>query len=167
MAILFRTLVYGSLFVAALLVLLPARLLEWSGIGRPSHVGAVQVAGLVVLGIGAVLAAWCVLAFPLVGRGTPAPFDPPRRLVTSGPYRWVRNPMYVGAVLSLTGAALYYGSIVLAAYGVAFLLAAHLFVTAYEERALQRTFGAEYEAYRARVGRWLPRLPRLPRPRRG
>lgn len=153
---LIRSLTYGSLFVAVLLVFLPARVLEWSGIARPSGIGALQVVGgLVVVG-GAAVAVWCVATFVLVGRGTPAPFDPPRRLVVSGPYRWVRNPMYLGAATALLGAALFYESLALAGYAILFLAVAHLFVKKYEEPTLARTFGAEYEAYRARVGRWLP-----------
>ena len=65
---------------------------------------------------GGALALWCILAFALVGKGTPAPFDPPRRLVVAGPYRYVRNPMYIGAGLALTGAAMFYGSLRLLSY---------------------------------------------------
>ncbi len=154
---LIRTLTYASLFVALLLVFVPARLLEWSGVVRPHDTGAAQVVGLTIAVLGGALAAWCVLTFALVGRGTPAPFDPPRRLVVSGPYRRLRNPMYVGAVLALAGAALFYESAVLFGYAAVFFLVAHLFVTLYEEPALKRTFGPEYDAYRARAGRWLPR----------
>jgi protein-S-isoprenylcysteine O-methyltransferase Ste14 len=155
--VLLRSLTYGSLFVALLLVLLPARVLEWSGITRPAGMGVAQWAGGTIAMGGAALAVWCVLTFWLVGRGTPAPFDPPRRLVVSGPYRWVRNPMYLGAVAALMGAALYYGSVALAGYGVLFFALAHVFVRAYEEPTLRRTFGAAFEAYRHHVGRWLPR----------
>ena len=151
-----RSLTYGSLFVAVLLVFLPARVLEWTGIARPSGLGPLQVMGGMVVVAGAALAVWCVATFALVGRGTPAPFDSPRRLVVSGPYRWVRNPMYLGAVTALLGAALFYESLALAGYAAVFLAVAHLFVKGYEEPTLARTFGAEYEAYRRRVGRWLP-----------
>jgi protein-S-isoprenylcysteine O-methyltransferase Ste14 len=108
---------------------------------------------------GGALALWCIVTFALAGRGTPAPFDPPRKLVVQGPYRYVRNPMYVGAVLALCGAALFYRSIPLFGYAALFLLATHLFVVVYEEPTLARLFGSEYEKYRARVGRWLPRGP--------
>jgi len=95
-----------------------------------------------------------------MGRGTPAVFDPPLRLVVRGPYRFVRNPMYLGAGLALGGAALLYRSIPLLLYGAGFLIATHLFVVFYEEPHLTRMFGLEYRAYRDRVRRWLPRLPR-------
>ena len=152
-----RAATYATLFIGLLLVLVPARILERSGIVRPVELGAVEYAGLIVGVAGGALALWCIVTFALVGRGTPAPFDPPRKLVAQGPYRYVRNPMYVGAGLALCGAALFYRSIPLVGYAALFLLATHLFVVGYEEPTLGRLFGAEYEEYRARVGRWLPR----------
>jgi protein-S-isoprenylcysteine O-methyltransferase Ste14 len=157
MGLLVRALTYTTLFVGLVLVFVPARLLEWSGVTPTGERGLAQVAGIVVGVLGACLAAWCVLTISLVGRGTPAPFDPPRRLVGVGPYRWTRNPMYGGAALALAGAALYYESPALLAYLAIFLLATHLLVLGYEEPTLRRLFGASYEAYCQRVGRWWPR----------
>jgi protein-S-isoprenylcysteine O-methyltransferase Ste14 len=111
-----------------------------------------------VIGIlGAALALWCVVTFVFVGRGTPAPFDPPRRLVVAGPYRYVRNPMYLGAGLALSGAALFYLSMGLLSYALIFLLTMHLFMVWYEEPALTALFGIEYKTYCREVRRWLPR----------
>jgi protein-S-isoprenylcysteine O-methyltransferase Ste14 len=154
--ILARTLTYAALFVGLLLVFLPARVLDWSGIVRPAGMGPAQLGGLVVAGSGTLLALWCVLTFSLLGRGTPAPFDPPRRLVVRGPYRYLRNPMYLGAGLALAGAALFYRSWALLGYCGLFLLTSHLFVRTYEEPTLQRLFGPEYAAYCNRVRRWIP-----------
>jgi len=155
-AILIRAITYASLFVGFMLVFLPMRVLQRAGIGRAPGFGAAQVAGVVLVAIGAAVALWCILTFALVGRGTPAPFDPPRRLVMRGPYRFVRNPMYLGASLALGGAALFYQSIALLAYTTGFLWVAHLFVRFYEEPTLRRNFGAEYEFYAGRVRRWWP-----------
>ena len=135
---------------------LPARVLSWSGIIRPASIGAAQVVGMVVGAMGAVLALWCVGAFVVIGRGTPAPFDPPRRLVVVGPYRLVRNPMYMGAGLALTGAALFYGSWALLGYCAVFVFVTNLFVVMYEEPTLRATFGAAYLRYCERVRRWWP-----------
>ena len=154
---LIRGLTYGTLFVGVLLVFVPARLLERSGVTGPATIGVVEVAGAAVTVLGALLALWCVVTFAFVGRGTPAPFDPPRRLVTGGPYRFVRNPMYVGAGLALAGAAAFYRSLPLLAYTLLFGLVTHLFVVWYEEPTLRRLFGAEYDAYLRRVRRWWPR----------
>jgi len=156
MFILARAVVYATLFVGFLLVFLPARVLEWSGITTPPF-GAPQIVGAIIALAGAAIAVSCVIAFAFIGRGTPAPFDPPRQLVVRGPYRFVRNPMYLGAATALLGAALYYQSLALATYALIFLLVAHVFVTVYEEPTLRRTFGAAYEVYCRRVGRWWPR----------
>ncbi len=136
----------------------PARLLAFAGISRPPAIGVLQLAGLLVGALGAAIALWCVLAFAFVGKGTPAPFDAPRRLVVRGLYRVVRNPMYMGAGLALIGAALFYGSAALFVFTGLFFLATHLFVILYEEPTLQREFGDEYAAYTRRVRRWRPRL---------
>ena len=135
---------------------LPGRVLSWSGIVRPAGIGAAQAAGMLVGASGAMLALWCIATFILIGRGTPAPFDPPRRLVVVGPYRLVRNPMYIGAALALAGAALFYESWALLGYCAAFALATHLFVVTYEEPTLRATFGDPYVRYCQRVRRWWP-----------
>jgi protein-S-isoprenylcysteine O-methyltransferase Ste14 len=137
-------------------VFLPARVLTWSGIVRPASIGPLQVVGVVIGASGAVLALWCIATFILKGRGTPAPFDPPRRLVDAGPYRLVRNPMYIGAGLALAGAALFYRSWALLGYCAAFALITHLFVVVYEEPTLRTTFGDDYVRYCEQVRRWLP-----------
>jgi protein-S-isoprenylcysteine O-methyltransferase Ste14 len=156
MFVLFRTITYATFFVGFLLIYLPSRVLLWSGIVRPATMQAPQIAGMIVATLGALLALWCVVTFVHIGKGTPAPFDPPRRLVVRGPYRFVRNPMYLGGALTLAGAALFYRSLFLLAYGCIFLLAFSLFVLFYEEPTLRRTFGPDYEAYCHRVARWLP-----------
>jgi protein-S-isoprenylcysteine O-methyltransferase Ste14 len=158
LAILLRALTYAALFIGFVLVYLPAQVVAWAGVSRPEHAGPLQIAGLIVTALGAALAVWCILSFAVLGRGTPAPFDPPRRLVVRGPYRFVRNPMYLGASLALAGAALFLQSLALLAYAAGFLLITHVFVVVYEEPALKRTFGDDYETYQRRVPRWLPRL---------
>lgn len=158
MFVIARALTYSALFIGLLLVYLPARLLSWSGFVRPEGFDVPQAAGMVVGAAGAALCLWCISTFAFAGKGTPLPLDPPRRLVVGGPYRFVRNPMYVGAALALAGAALFYESLSLAAYAALFLLATHLLVLFYEEPALRETFGPGYEAYRGRVGRWWPRF---------
>ena len=157
MFILARAVTYATLFVGLVLIFLPARILSWAGIVQPTATGTWQVAGMVAGAVGAALALWCVLAFVFVGSGTPAPFDPPRRLVVRGPYRVVRNPMYLGAGIALAGAALFYQSFALLGYLGALFLITHVFVVAYEEPTLRRTFGKNYGAYCEQTGRWWPR----------
>lgn len=140
---------------------LPRRLLTWSGIVQPANIGAAQIAGFVIGAAGAALALWCIATFAVVGKGTPAPFDPPRKLVDAGPYRFVRNPMYIGAALALSGAALFYVSVWLAIFTAGFLLVTHLFVILYEEPTLHGLFGADYASYCGHVRRWWPKFARL------
>jgi protein-S-isoprenylcysteine O-methyltransferase Ste14 len=152
-----RAATYASLFIGLLLIFLPNRILSSTGIVPPSTIGAWQIAGMLLGASGAALALACILTFVFVGRGTPAPFDPPRRLVVQGPYRVVRNPMYLGAGLALAGAALFYRSIPLLGYAGLFLLITHVFVVVYEEPTLRQTFERDYDAYCRRTGRWWPK----------
>ena len=120
--------------------------------------------GFALAGFGALLAGACVATFVTRGRGTPAPFDPPREFVASGPYRYVRNPMYVGAAAAMLGAGLALSSPSIVMLAAAFVLLMHLFVVLYEEPALARKFGGPYERYRSTVHRWLIRKPGSRRP---
>jgi protein-S-isoprenylcysteine O-methyltransferase Ste14 len=118
----------------------------------------IHPAGALIIAAGSVLAGWCVVEFACRGHGTPAPFDPPRRLVISGPYRFVRNPMYVGLAIILAGEALLTARVwFLAELGV-LGLALSLLVRLHEEPALRRAFDDDYRRYSAAVRRWVPRL---------
>ncbi len=119
--------------------------------------------GAMALGVGLLVLLWCVYAFYHTGKGTLAPWAPPRRLVTVGLYRFSRNPMYVGVLLALIGWALLFGSAALGWYAAAMALAFHLRVVLAEEPWLARTHGAEWQAYQKAVPRWLLRLPPGPR----
>jgi protein-S-isoprenylcysteine O-methyltransferase Ste14 len=115
--------------------------------------------GAALIGAGLVLDLWCFWVFLTVGRGTPATWDAPRRVVAVGPYRWVRNPIYIGALLAVTGGAWLFLSLPLVVYTIVLALGFHLLVVAYEEPTLQARFGEEYESFRRSVPRWIPRLP--------
>jgi protein-S-isoprenylcysteine O-methyltransferase Ste14 len=119
-----------------------------------------QWLGLLPIGIGVGILAWCIVDFATVGRGTLVPVDPPKQLVVRGPYRCVRNPMYVGVITTVLGQALLFRSLLLVRYAFFVFVVVHCFVVLYEERALRRKFGESYEAYCRRVPRWWPRLPR-------
>ena len=96
--------------------------------------------------------------FAWEGLGTPAPVLPTQRLVVTGFYRHVRNPMYVGVIAVVLGQSILFGNAALLASAAIVWLGFHTFVTAYEEPTLKRTYGAGYEAYCQNVPRWLPRL---------
>jgi protein-S-isoprenylcysteine O-methyltransferase Ste14 len=162
-AVLVRAVLWSTLFVGVVLMFVPAWILAAAGI-RAHSFGGWQVAGLALGLIGTALAVTCIAAFAFVGRGTPAPFDPPQRLVVRGPYRLNRNPMYAGAWLLIAGLALFYRSGGMAVYAFVFLVIAHGFVVLYEEPTLRRMFGRQYLDYCQTTGRWWPRGRRGGRP---
>ena len=124
--------------------------LAWPLIERTPHLVGVPpfVAGVALL-------LWCVGEFYAAGKGTLAPWDPPRHLVVSGPYRVSRNPMYIGVVLILLGWAAAFGLRSLWYYAVGVTVMFHLRVVLGEEPWQARTFGDEWERYKARVPRWI------------
>jgi protein-S-isoprenylcysteine O-methyltransferase Ste14 len=151
--------VLRSLISVAILPGLVAVVLPWLIVQPVSWPTGVALVGLVPLVLGLGLSAWCVTLFATQGRGTPAPWDAPRRFVALGPYRLVRNPMYLGVGSVLLGEAMLFASWMLALSLIALLLVWHAFVVLWEEPSLERTFGDEYRSYRAVVPRWLPRVP--------
>jgi protein-S-isoprenylcysteine O-methyltransferase Ste14 len=114
-----------------------------------------RFAGGILLAIGSTLLLWCVRDFYVVGRGTLAPWAPPKRLLAVGLYRYSRNPMYLAVLIVLCGWALGYQSSALWLYAAGIAAAFHLRVLLAEEPWLARTFGDEWVHYRARVRRWL------------
>ena len=148
-----KTALFAAVFMAFFLVFVPLRWVLPPGTGVLMPLGLL---GLVPLGIGFAIVLWCLWEFATRGQGTPAVFDPPKNLVVRGPYKYVRNPMYIGAGTALFGAALRSGSLALAGYAVVFLLITHLFVLLYEEPHLRGVFGESYADYRRTVHRWIP-----------
>jgi protein-S-isoprenylcysteine O-methyltransferase Ste14 len=153
-----RNLVFTVVAPGTVGVYVPWLILDGSG-AEPSPI---RWPAVVVIVLGAALYAWSVWAFATVGRGTPAPWDAPRHFVAVGPYRWVRNPMYVGVLAVVIGEAWLYLWLPLLAWAGVVALVVHLFVVAYEEPTLAQMFGETYLAYRRAVWRWLPTPPRNP-----
>ncbi|HUK22479.1 MAG TPA: methyltransferase [Gemmatimonadales bacterium] len=162
-ALFFKNLLFTLLVPATVAVYVP-----YAMVGR--HVSSVALglprlllaAAFFLLGVA--LYSWCVWNFATIGRGTPAPIDPPRELVARGPYRYVRNPMYLAVLCVIAGWVMLARSRDVAAYGILVALAMHTFVVVVEERQLQRRFGAAYDTYRRKVRRWIPgRARRLTR----
>lgn len=112
------------------------------------------------IAVGAALYLSCLWVFATVGRGTPGPWDAPQRFVASGPYRYVRNPMYIAALLVVVGEAWLFLFLPLLVYAAAMAALFHLFVIGYEEPTLHRRFGESYAEYQRTVPRWIPRRPR-------
>ena len=117
-----------------------------------------DILGVVFMGLGISLLAACILEFARSGRGTLSPVDPPRRLVARGLYQYVRNPMYLSITTIVLGEVILTGSVGLAVYWALWFLGANAFVIGYEEPTLRARFGASYDEYTRRVGRWMPRF---------
>lgn len=117
-----------------------------------------QWPGMLCMDVGTILLLACIWEFAKRGRGTLSPADPPRHLVVSGLYRFVRNPMYLSVTLIVMGEALLTFSQPLLVYWVIWFVIVNLFVMGYEEPTLRGQFGDEYEQYTRNVGRWIPRL---------
>ena len=148
-----RTVVFVVVVPLSVVVLVPSFILE----GRALPPDGWSWLGLVPLAVGVAVLLVCFAGFVLEGRGTPGPWDPPRRLVTGVLYAHVRNPMYIGILTTLAGEAILFRSFALVAWAIVAAAAFHLFVVLYEEPTLHRLFGAPYDEYRRRVPRWLPR----------
>ena len=124
------------------------------GVSLPA---AVQIPGAILALLGAILGLACAVVFVSRGRGTPAIFDAPRVFVAVGPYRYVRNPMYIGGLMLLAGLGLCERSISILLMALLLFLVVHLFVLFYEEPTLTRQFGSSYQEYLRAVHRWIPR----------
>lgn len=138
--------------------LVPWLLTGWRVRDPVPYLASVRVLGAVLLAAGLVALIQAFWRFVVEGLGTPAPVAAPDRLVVGGPYRYVRNPMYMAVLAVIIGQALLLGQPILLAYAVVLWLIVASFVRFYEEPTLSRRFGAEYEAYRRAVPAWWPRL---------
>lgn len=123
---------------------------------EPIGSGLALIGGSLLIALGAATYFACQWDFAFFGRGTPAPIDEPRKFVSRGLYRHVRNPMYLGVLTTIVGWATLFRTTALLWYALGVAIAFHLFVLLYEEPHLKRVFGQEYEEYCARVNRWLP-----------
>jgi protein-S-isoprenylcysteine O-methyltransferase Ste14 len=138
--------------------LVPLALSEWHQLPAFLGVDSLRWLGvaLIVGGIPVLLESFA--RFALQGLGTPAPIYPTERLIVTGLYRFVRNPMYLGVAAVIFGQALWLGDVRVLVYGAIVCLGFHVFVLAYEEPALRRRYGAQFDDYCRAVRRWLPRV---------
>ena len=120
----------------------------------PLAIGNWSLLGAALFVVGLVLFTWTVRDFFVLGRGTLAPWDPPRSLVAQGAYRWCRNPMYVGVLLLIWGQGLWWRSGEVVLYGGLMTVVFHLRVVFGEEPWLARTFPEPWAAYTTKVKRW-------------
>jgi protein-S-isoprenylcysteine O-methyltransferase Ste14 len=113
---------------------------------------------LAIIAVGGYLAGKTATLFTTSGDGTPAPWDPPKKLVITGPYQYTRNPMISGAILILLGETVLFNSWPLFLWTIIFLAGKLLYLPLIEEKELMQRFGEPYLEYLARVPRWIPRF---------
>lgn len=146
------------LFPVMVLGVVPGVLIHFYGFELPHPTYVSYWFAKVLLPAGFVTIGWTVALFFVHGKGTPAPWAPPKRLVVLGAYQYVRNPMMLGVLMMLSGEALILSSTAIAIWFAAVLAAIHLWVVFVEEPGLKRRFGEDYRLYQANVRRWLPSL---------
>jgi protein-S-isoprenylcysteine O-methyltransferase Ste14 len=137
---------------------IPWRICRWQVQAPLAGIFAFRILGVLLMVAGLPVLLDSFARFAIQGLGTPAPIFPTRRLVVSGLYRYVRNPMYVAVVSLILGQGLFFGDLRVLEYGIAIWAAFHLFVLVYEEPTLRNTYGSEYDVFCANVHRWIPRL---------
>jgi protein-S-isoprenylcysteine O-methyltransferase Ste14 len=136
----------------------PWRICHWQIAAPLLGISAFRLVGLLLIAAGLPVLLDSFGRFALQGLGTPAPVFPTRRLVVSGLYRYVRNPMYVAVASLIFGQGLLCGSVRVLEYGAAVWVGFHLFVLIYEEPTLRHSYGPEYAEFCAHVPRWIPHL---------
>lgn len=150
-----RAIVYEIAIGGLLIVGLPLLSLAIER-GEPILPEGVQAAGLALAVAGGGLWLWATTVLVARGDGTPLPLDPPRKLVVSGPYHRIRNPMHLGLVAFFAGEALLFRSVVFLGFVALLALGAALW-SRHEERELERRFEGAYRRYRDAVPGWIPR----------
>jgi protein-S-isoprenylcysteine O-methyltransferase Ste14 len=153
--LLFKSLLFTVVVPGTFGVYFPMAIARGTG-ARAGGVGLFWLLGFALLMAGSLIYLICVMEFAGRGRGTPAPMDAPKRLIVTGLYRYVRNPMYLGVLAVVLGWTFLARSLELLGYAALLALVFHLFIRLYEEPALRKKFGEEYEAYCAAVSRWAP-----------
>jgi protein-S-isoprenylcysteine O-methyltransferase Ste14 len=154
----FRSAIFTLVFPGTLAGVVPW-LLATGARRLPLSLGSARWLGILPLALGLLTYGATTGQFASVGGGTPAPWDPPLRLVRSGLHAWVRNPMYLGVLLCILGEGLLAQSGILFPYAAVVWAVFHIRVLSYEEPVLRRLFGAAFEDYVRQVPRWLPRRP--------
>ena len=162
MAVLIRHLLAILILPFTVAVLVPLRIAQryaiTADVGDSPGLVALQLLGIAMGAVGLALFASSLRRFATEGRGTLAPWDPPRAFVVSGPYRFVRNPMISGVLFVLCAEALVLLSRPHAVWAAAFWLLNLIYIPLVEEPQLERRFGEPYREYRCRVRRFVPRL---------
>lgn len=155
-----KSIIAGILYISLTYIIIPLFLI---GINNYFKLGVYEIpqfqtAGIVLVVIGLLIVLYCAGIFLYIGKGTPVPVAPPKNLVITGLYKFVRNPMYIAYLIMILGGAMILGYFLLFFYPILFILCIHLFVVFIEEPSLKKRFGQDYEKYLYSVPRWLPKV---------
>jgi protein-S-isoprenylcysteine O-methyltransferase Ste14 len=140
------------------LIVVPAIILYFSDYSPEMQGAFYLIGGAFLLIVGLLLAAWTMRLFEKVGKGTAAPWDPPKKLVVAGPYCYVRNPMITSVLIMLIAESLLLGSCHIFGWFIVFFLGNTVYFPFFEEKDLEKRFGKDYLQYKRNVPRWIPRL---------
>jgi protein-S-isoprenylcysteine O-methyltransferase Ste14 len=151
---LIKTVVFGCIVPGFVFVYVPWRIAAATNPNTLLPFGPIHGAAYLFWAVGGLIMAWAAGLFAILGRGTPAPIDPPKDLVIRGLYRYTRNPMYVGAMIVLIGQTLWFQSPGVFLYTVIVGLSFHLYIRFYEEPVLTERFGDAYRRYCKETPRW-------------
>jgi len=155
MSLFLRNLLFTILQPGIVAILIPFWLSERSlKTIFPQRFALNHFSGFSIFAIGFILMLTCIASFAIRGKGTLSPADPTKKLVISGPYRYSRNPMYIGVMMMLIGESIFFQSYVLVAYSLFIFIAFNIFIIFFEEPRLQDDFGSEYIEYIKKVRRW-------------
>ena len=154
-----RSIAMVALFPGTVTILIPCLILMPTGVYIWEPWSIYQYCAAAVIFAGVTLLVQSVWTFAYIGRGTLAPFDETDKLVIAGPYRFVRNPMYVGVILILLGEAWFFWSPWILGYAGVMLVAFDIYIIGYEEVGLRNKYGSDYEQYLEDVSRWRMRRP--------
>jgi len=150
------TLLFLFFLVPIFIVWIPRQIIASPEYIYSFDIGYGRYLGFVLIPLGIILYLWCAISFVFAGKGTPIPFTPTKQLIVTGPYCWVRNPMYIAGVLVLLGEVLLFQSIGIFIYCMVLFVLFNVQVFI-EETILEDQFGSAYDQYRKHVPRWIPR----------
>lgn len=139
-------------------VVIPSLILYFSGYNYNTPEKVFLISGILLLIFGLYLAVRTMVLFNNVGKGTLAPWAPPKNLVVEGPYCYVRNPMIIGVLLILISEYFLLNALPILWWAVLFFIINNIYFRIYEEKQLKKNFGEDYIKYKKNVPMWIPRL---------
>ncbi len=152
----FKSLIFAVLVGGTTMGIIPICFHTYFGSPTNNTIGLLRCFGFFPLPLGIIMISWCVRDFLLRGKGTPAPFDPPKQLVVTGLFQFMRNPIITGAIMVLVGESILMESIAIGVWVLIFFVVNHLWLLFWEEPGLIQRFGEDYKIYMKDVPRWFP-----------